>query len=371
MKIVVDARWIKQTGIGRYLEKTLEQILKIDQQNQYILLIRSQDLAQIKLKANNLKLVFADHSWYGIAEQTKLVRLIHNLKPDLVHFANFNVPLSYNGKFVVTIHDLTLLNFKNIKGKKFLPLIYRFKDWIMRRVLSHAVKKSLIILTPSEFVKNQIIKRYEISPAKIMVTYEAAEPEHQKITNVNLNKFNITRPFILYVGNAYPHKNLQRLILAFQLLLDKYLCDLQLVIVGKKDTFHYQLEQEVRSANLSDRVIFTGFVSDDELDSLYRKAKIYTFPSLSEGFGLPALEAIGHNLPVASSKATCLPEVLGEAALYYNPLDIEEMAKVMYRLITDSNLRQKLIKAGQKQFKKFSWEKTAKKTLNAYQQALR
>lgn len=369
MRIVIDGRWIKQTGIGRYLEKTLVQILKIDQDNEYVLLVRSEDIQHIKFNANNLKLVKADYSWYGIGEQTKLVKQIKNLKPDLVHFTNFNVPFIYNGKFVVTIYDLTLLKFKNINNQKILPSLYHIKDLVMRRVLNHAIKKSAAIFTMTNFVKNEIVKKYQIDRKKITVTPGAADTMLKKITRVNLDKFGITKPFILYIGNAYPHKNLKKLILAFEKLVTDYSLDYQLVIVGKKDAFRKQLEREVHESGLEGRVIFTGFVPDDQLHYLYQSADIYSFPSLSEGFGLPALEAMSYDLPIASSNATCLPEVIGNGALYYDPSDTNNMAQVMQKLITDKKLQQKLVTEGKKQLKKFSWEKTAKKTLKTYQKS--
>lgn len=369
-KIVIDGRWIKQTGIGRYVEETLKEILKIDRKNQYVLLVRDQDRAKLNLHAPNLELVTANYQWYSLSEQTKLLHLINSLKADLVHFTNFNFPIRYHGKFVITIHDLTLLKFKNISKHDLRSTIYPLKDTIMRQVMKTATKKSVSIITPTQFVKNQIREQYGIRPSKIHVTPEAANKLNERPA-VNLLKFGISKPFLLYVGNAYPHKNLERLILAFGRLITKYLIDYQLVIVGKKDNFHTHLEDEIKQANLSDRVIFTDFVTDGELAGFYKKARLYVFPSLSEGFGLPPLEAMGYGLPVASSNATCLPEVLGEAAEYFNPKSTSNMTAVMARLLANDERLAELSKLGQKQLKKYSWKKTAKETLEVYHKAVR
>lgn len=371
MRIVIDGRWIKQTGIGRYLQKTLSKLLELDKKNTYLLLVRSCDLPYIKLQAKNLELIKADYPWYSLAEQSKLLKLINSLKPDLVHFTNFNMPLMYGGKFVVTIHDLTLLNFKNINKQKILPSLYYAKDLAMKKVLKKAVSDSFAIFTPTKFVKKQIISKYKIESSKVIVTPEATEPKKRIIKKTDLNSLGITKPFILYVGNAYPHKNLERLVLAYGKLITDYLLDYQLVIVGKKDSFRDQVERDVNKAGLNDKVIFTGFVSDDTLHYLYKSAEIYVFPSLSEGFGLPGLEAMSYDLPVVSSNETCLPEVLGDGALYFDPRNINDMARKMAKLISDDELKLTLIKLGRNRIKNFSWEITAKKTFNTYKKALK
>lgn len=370
MKILIDGRWIKQTGIGRYIENTLTELLKLDKTNDYVLLIRTKDKAAIDIRADNLEFVETDIDWYGVKEQTELLGVLNAQKPDLVHFTNFNFPVGYKGKFVITIHDLTLLRFKNIRNSISSKLFYRVKDQLMRTVLSQGTKKAKAIIVPTEFVKEDVAKTYRVRRNKIVVTHEAVDKEFAK-PRINLEKHNITKPFLLYVGNAYPHKNIERLILAFGKLITQYLLDYQLVIAGKKDSFHQNLEEVIKEVGLEDRVVFTGFVSDQELAGLYKNAKLYVFPSLSEGFGLPPLEAMAHKLPVASSDATCLPEILGDAAIYFNPKNIGNMAKVISNVLHDEKKQEELVKLGLRQVKKYSWRTTAKQTLEVYEKALR
>lgn len=371
MNILIDGRGINKTGIGRYIENTLRELLKIDKNNTYSLLVMTDDLKNISLKADNLNLIKTDIEWFGVKEQTELLRTINEIKPDLVHFTNFNFPVAYKGKFVITIHDLTLLHFKNFRSSIAKKALYLLKDQVMRNlVLRKGLAKSKCILVPSEYVKQDVVKTFGVKKNKITVTYEAADKDFASPA-INLKDKNINKPFILYVGNAYPHKNLERMILAFGELTTKYLMDYQLIIAGKKDSFHEVLEQAVSESGLNDRVIFTGYVSDRELAGLYKKADLYVFPSLSEGFGLPPLEAMSHGLPVASSNATCLPEILGDAAVYFNPRNISDIAKAMTAVLNDEKLSKKLSKAGLSQAKKYSWKKTAKNTLDIYQKALK
>lgn len=369
-RIVIDGRWIKQTGIGRCVEETLRHLLEIDHDNHYILLVRDEDRARLDLKNPNLELVSANITWYTAAEQTKLLKLIKSLKPDLVHFTNFNFPILYRGRFVVTIHDLTLLRFKNINAAKYSRVVYHARDAVMRSVMRLAVKRSKAIIAPSQFVAQEIAKKYHIPKAKLSVVYWAARQPYQR-ASVDKSELGINRPYLLYVGNAYPHKNLERLIMAFGKLITDYMLDFQLVIVGKKDTFHAALEKEVRDAKLEKRVIFTDYVSDRELAGLYKGAAIYVFPSLSEGFGLPPVEAMSYDLPVASSNATCLPEVIGDAAEFFDPTNIDDMARVIASLLSDDYRRDQLRKLGRARVRDFDWLTSAEATLEVYQKALR
>ncbi len=370
MKIVIDGRWIKQTGIGRYVEETLRGLLERDHGNEYVLMIRPEDRDKLDYKADNLELVDAPEPWFTFREQTSFWWRLRIQKADLMHFTNFDFPILYRGRFVITIYDLTLLEFKNIHRKKMLPFYYHFKDMVMRFVLKQGVRRSELILVPTEYVKNGLVEKYKVASRKVIVTSAAAEMPYKR-PRVDLLKFGINKPYLLYVGNAYPHKNLERLVIAFGKLITEYMLDYQLVIAGRKDHFHEQLEKDVAEVRLDDRVIFTGYVSDAELAGLYKKASLYVFPSLSEGFGLPALEAMSYGVPVASSNATCLPEVAGEAAEYFDATDTAEMAKVMAALLADKDRQQVLIDRGYEQLKKFSWSATAELTHKAYLRVLR
>jgi glycosyltransferase involved in cell wall biosynthesis len=184
-----------------------------------------------------------------------------------------------------------------------------------------------------------------------------------------LKKINIKKPYLLYVGNAYPHKNLEQLVWAFEKLTKDYQKDLHLVLVGELDYFYKRLQdglKEGAAASSHQRIIFTDFISDEDLAVLYQNASLYIFPSLCEGFGLPPLEAMTYRLPVVCSEAACLPEVLKEAAVYFNPTDIEDMAKKIKRVLEDKKLQEKLADSGSRIIQKYSWAKMAQQTLKIY-----
>jgi len=162
------------------------------------------------------------------------------------------------------------------------------------------------------------------------------------------------KPYLLYVGNLYPHKNIKRLISAFRQLIEKDNLDYRLVIVGGD------------KKNSTERIIFTGLINDEELDDIYKNASLFVFPSLSEGFGFPPLEAMKRGVPVVSSHATCLPEILGNAAVYFNPQDVSDMAEKIKKVLLDKNLKSELIKKGLEGVKKYDWQKTAEETLTLY-----
>ncbi len=180
-----------------------------------------------------------------------------------------------------------------------------------------------------------------------------------------MNLHDIKKPYLLYVGNAYPHKNLERLLQAFKIVKNQR-HDLSLVLVGKIDYFYQRLQELSQELGLVGKIIFAGQVSDQDLKWLYQNSLAYIFPSLLEGFGLPGLEAMAQGLPVISSDRGPLPEIYGSAAVYFNPEDIEEMALVIVKTVSDRALREKLSQLGQEQAKKYSWQRCAQETLEVY-----
>ncbi len=180
-----------------------------------------------------------------------------------------------------------------------------------------------------------------------------------------MNQINVKKPYLLYVGNAFPHKNLKRLIKAFKVILSSKPA-LRLVLVGKIDDFYKSFQILCQELKIEKNVIFAGRVSDKELKWLYQNASIYVFPSLIEGFGLPGLEAMENGLSVVSSDSSCLPEIYSDAALYFNPQNIEEMVKAILEVLNNKDLRDKLIKKGYRRIKEFSWQKCAQETLEIY-----
>lgn len=368
MKIVIDARMYgaRQGGLGRYIEQLILNLEKIDKENQYIILLRLENYPLYQPKNPNFQKIMVDIPWYGWKEQFFLPKIIKKLKADLVHFPHWNVPLFFNGNFVVTIHDLLLLHYPSRRASTLSPLLYWMKNQIFLLVLKHAVKTARQIITVSEFSKKDLMETLKIKSEKIIVTLLSPFENHAFTDTDLTKKYNITKPYWLYVGVAYPHKNLEALLSAWEIFYKQYSCNYQLVLAGNKNYFYERLEKIIKEKNIKN-VILTDFVPDTELPNLYKKAALYVFPSLYEGFGLPPLEAMQYNLPVISSERTCLPEILGDAALYFDPTSPDEIAQTAHLVLSDKNTSEKLQKNGQKILQKYSWKTVAEKTLKNFQ----
>lgn len=358
--IAIDARIIA-SSTGRYIERLIHYLEEIDTDNTYLILVRKKDLAYYTPKNPNFLVVEADFADYSFDEQIGFKKLLDTLKPDLVHFCMPQQPIGYKGKSVTTVHDLSLLKTWN-SDKNWL--IYHAKQTVGRYVFKRIAKINEYILVPSKFTQEEYIKFSGIPREKTALTYEAADI-HPDTLEAYPHPFS---QFILYVGQQSDYKNIRRLGDAHQRLLERY-PDLGLILVGKKNPPIRKNEAYFTSKRYRN-ILFTDFIPDSQRDWLYTKATVYAFPSLMEGFGLPGLEAMGYGAPVASSSATCLPEVYGDAALYFDPLSVDDIAAVIERYLTNTELRQRQIELGYEQFKKYSWKRMAEQTLDIYKKAL-
>lgn len=364
MRIGIDARFVgpQGTGLGKYSEKLILNLAKVDAQNQYRIFLKKDNWDFLVLPKSFRK-VQADVSWYSISEQLKMPKIFKNENLDVLHVPHFNVPVFYKGKFVVTIHDLIHHDFKNDAATAHSSLVFQAKRAAYRKVIENAIYKSAKIITPSNFVKDEIVRRFKISSSKVIVTYEAAEEEYSVRQPSTVNR----QQFLLYVGNAYPHKNLNRLLDAMQILTTYYkLHTTNLVLVCPRDVFATRLTSEIKKRDLGKRVELKGYLPPKDLSALFQKAQAYVFPSLSEGFGIPGLNAMASGLPLAASNIPVLKEVYGAAALYFNPKDPGDIAQKIETLIESEKLKSDLIKRGKTQIQKYSWKKMAQETLEIY-----
>jgi len=368
MKIGIDARMFgpKQGGLGRYIEQLIINLEKIDTTNDYSIFLCKENWDDYNPLNPKFKKVLADIKWYGWTEQLLFPSIINKKKIDLMHFPHWNVPILYNKNFVVTIHDLLLIHFPTRRASTLGPLLFWFKNQMFKLTLNHAVKKAKKIITVSKFTKQDILQTLKIASEKIAVIHLA--PSEKITTEIPFSiykKYNINKPYWLYVGVAYPHKNLFKLIDAWEIFCKQHNYSHNLVLTGKKNYFYKQLENYIQQKNIKDTIL-TDFVPDAELPELYRNASLYVFPSLYEGFGLPPLEAMQHKLPVISSDRTCMPEILEEAAVYFNPEEPHTITNAANLVIKDNIIREKLVNKGQKLLQKYSWKETASKTLQIY-----
>jgi len=372
--IGIDARMYRSSvaGIGRYSQNLIKNLLEIDKKNRYVFFMTSDDIKEVNPKSEirnqKHKIVEVDIPHYSLAEQTKMPDIIAKEYCDLMVFLNTNYPVRYRGKFIVVIHDLTLYFFpKTARKTGFL------REKAFNFVLKSAVKKSTKIITDSENTQNDILKVFHPNPKKIVVIKLAADDKtfvdasEKNIERIK-NQFKIDTPMILYVGQFRAHKNIAHLVKAFDIIRKK--TPAKLVLVGKPDPNYQELVETIDKSPYKSDIIMPGFVSDEDLTAWYRIATCYVFPSLYEGFGLPGLEAMMAKTAVVSSNHSSLPEIYGEAALYFNPEKPDEMAEKIERVLTDENLRQSLIKKGSEMIKKYSWRKTAEETLAVFNEIL-
>lgn len=409
MRIVIDARE-SGTSTGRYIDKLVENLHRLKPslpagrpEFEIILLAKPERVNYLKQVAPDFETIECPYKEFSLGEQIGLLRQLNSLKPDLVHFGMTQQPAFYSGKVVTTIHDLTTARFDNPAKN---PTIYKLKRTVYRWLIKKAAKKSQKLITSSKFVKNDVAQYANIDPAKIEVIYEAAdkiEAEAEEIAKLQDQKF------IMYVGRANPHKNLNRLVEAFAEVTKSH-PDLKLVLAGQPDKNFDLLAQYVESKSLTPvvrnltsqvsttgqasqarpapkpersslqsdyeasrfgaGVLFLGWINDGQLRWLYENTAAYVFPSLSEGFGLPGLEAMIHSAPVVSSDTTCLPEIYGDAAHYFDPLDVDDMAGKIIDVLENFTLSTNLIARGKAQAAKYSWQTTAKQTLEIYKAVL-
>lgn len=363
-KIVIDARELR-TSTGRYIERLLHYLQEVDndRSHRYYVLLKPQDMDGWEPKSKRFIKVACRYKEFTFAEQLGLLWQLYRLRPNLVHFGMVQQPILYFGKVVTTMHDLTTVRYTNPSKKR---LVFKIKQYVYSWVNKIAARKSAAIITPSEFVKDDVAKYAHVNSRKITVTHEAADAITDKPEPIaDLEG----KQFIMYVGRPQPHKNLRRLISAFQELQEKH-PDLHLVLAGKRDLLYRRHQRRVKREGVQN-VQFTGFVTEGQLRWLYENTAAYVFPSRSEGFGLPGLEAMVHGAPVVSSNATCLPEIYGDAAEYFDPLDVQDMAQKINRVLSNEARRKDLIAAGKKQASKYSWETMAQQTLAIYKQVLK
>ncbi len=350
-----------RVGSSEVCYELLVQLEKIDKKNEYIIYLPSESTSDMPAPRAGWR--------YEIIPNTKLWTilgltraLITNRDLDVffspTHYGPFFAPCPQ----VISILDLSYKYFPDLFKKKDL---YQLLLWG-----KYSIKQAKKIITISQSSKSDIIKEYEAKPEKVVVVYPGIKQD--KTTKRKMDslkgKYNIEGDFILFVGTLQPRKNLVRLIEAFKKVSSDYK-DLKLVVIGKKGWLFEEIFKAPLESGIENRVVFLDFVPDEDLPEFYRKAKCFVLPSLYEGFGLPILEAMKYGCPVLTSNISSLPEAGGDAALYFDPYRVDDIAEKIKQVLKDKKLRDIMIEKGYEQVKKFSWEESAKQVLEVLEEA--
>ena len=361
-KIVIDARRIR-SSTGRYIHELIKQLEKQDSEHDYHIVVHTNDADTWQPTKDNFQLHVVPYDHYTFGEQLGFAVFLYRLKPDLVHFSMPQQPLLYFGKRITTVHDLTLVFYKNLDKNK---LIYWIEQRVFILLLKNVVRRSKFTITPTKFVRDQLRNYVKTKPEKIIHTYEAVD-HFQKQQPEAVHSLGKSQ-FILYLGNAYPYKNVQALIDAYVQAQKKF-PKLKLALAGKID-FFYQWHIDYVAEQKINGVHFLDFVSDEQAAWLYQNAQLFVFPSLSEGFGLPGLEAMVYGCPVIAANNTTLPEIYGSAAYYFDPTKTKDISNAIITCLSDKTKQEQMRQKSLQQWKKFSWHTTAKQTLQLYNSAI-
>jgi glycosyltransferase involved in cell wall biosynthesis len=369
LRIAIDARKIRDYGIGTYLRNLLRHLSRLDSQTEYILLCRADDSAAMDEVGKNFRAIPEPAKPYSVREQLRIPLDLRRERIDLFHAPHYVLPPLTPCKSVVTIHDCIHLRFPQYLPSRLGYAYARSSMWM-------ATHRANRVLTVSEASKRDILRYFHIPERRIDVIYNAIDdrlgetPQPDEIERVR-DRYQLNAPFVLYAGNIKPHKNLERLIEAFYMLRqDPDLTHVKLLIIGDEISKYATLRRAVHRYKLHKHVRFFGFVPDKTLAVLYRLARVFVFPSLYEGFGFPPLEAMASGTPVITSNVSSLPEVVGDAALLIDPMDAAAIAQAMRRVLMDSELREELRQRGLRRVKEFSWERSVRRVREIYDEVL-
>jgi glycosyltransferase involved in cell wall biosynthesis len=368
VRIAIDARKLRDYGIGTYVRNLLRHLSRLDHDTEYVAICRAADCATVEEFGENFRAVAETAPAYSLREQLRIPLDLRREGIDLFHAPHYVLPPLTPCKSVVTIHDCIHLRFP-----QYLPnrLAYAYA----RSALWFATHRSDRVLTVSEASKRDILRYYRVPEKKIDVIYNAIDerfgetPTADEVERVR-ERYQLNDPFVLYAGNIKPHKNLERLIDAFHTLRRDGLDTVKLLIIGDEISKYATLRRAVHKYKLHKHVRFFGFVPDKTLAVLYRLASVFVFPSLYEGFGLPPLEAMASGTPVITSNVSSLPEVVGDAALLIDPYDPDAIAHAMRRVLTEPALRDDLRARGFLRVKEFSWDRSVRRVHEIYEEVL-
>lgn len=373
MRIAIDIRDITDFGVGTYIRNIVRTMLRLDRENEFFLIGDPDRVREVgELPPNFHPVAFADEE-NSAATYLKFRRLVRQNACDLVHIPHLiSVPQYLPCPYVVTVHDLLDYMYRSHSGSSMRRAMHFY---CTKRVLSRAAR----IFAVSNFTKKDVERLFGIPDEAIQVVYNAIDERFRRGHASDADRefiaerYQVNYPFILYTGRISPHKNVVRIIEAFsalkvELSKEDRFTDLKLIIIGDEISSHPDLRRTVVRSGVENDVRFLGFVPIDVLRIFYDAAKVFVFPSLYEGFGLPPLEAMAHGTPVVTSNTSSLPEVVGSAAVLVNPENIFEIMRALHRVLVDQSVRERLKQRGYEQAARYSWDDSVQRILQAYKE---
>ncbi len=366
--IAIDARKLSDFGIGTYIRNLIAGLSELDQENRYVLFVGQQGSLQLSDLPENFRVVVERSPSYSARELVALSWKLFRLRLDLYHSTHYVLPAVVPCRAVVTIHDIIHLLYP-----EFLPsaLAFFYAQRMIRRSLSRGDR----IIAVSQNTKTDLMDYFKVDGRKIRVVYSGVTDSfRQSLTDGEisswLEQFEIRRPYLLFVGNPKPHKNLDNVVKAYARAQQILEFEADLVCVGDREGMEFKIRQRAEQMGLSDRIHLVGHVPEEALPALYQGATLFVFPTLYEGFGLPVIEAMASGVPVITSNTSALREIAEGYGHLVNPLDVEDIASAIAQCMADQDHRQALIKLGLKRADDFQWTRTAEKTLEVYLAAL-
>jgi glycosyltransferase involved in cell wall biosynthesis len=352
MKVGIDLRMFRMAGIGRYLQNLLPDLIPRLNASKILILGKSDELggeewlgdSRIEFRDFRPRIFSVAEQWAAVAGEYRTI--------DLLWTPQYNLPLLYRGKLLVTVHDLCQLAHPETLGNN---LQRRYAKYLLSRV----AKRASAILCVSEFTASELQKYLQVERERVVITYPAIGSAWRLFMAPRAKSSR--PPYLLAVGNVKKHKNLPRLIAAFDRVSNQI--PHNLMVVGKREGFLNSEERSrINCKDIGMRVQFIGHVSDEQLRVYYRNASALIFPSFYEGFGFPLVEAMAEGCPIACSNVSSLPEVAGDAALFFDPFNIDDIAKALLRIAADANMRDRLVERGRQRFERFLGNTCAERT---------
>jgi glycosyltransferase involved in cell wall biosynthesis len=376
VRVALDMRRVAVFGVGTYVRNVVRSLAQLDSSDEFLLIGSPERLQEMDTQAPNFtKVPFAPQP-NSAAYYSDFYKLLRRHAPDVLHVPYlFSRPLFTPCPYVVTVHDLVARSYPARMHNNGRGVRHSIQQWLTARALHNAAR----ILAVSQFTRNELVRLEGLRPEKIRVIYNAIDdrlsrgPTTDADRELIAERYQVNYPFLLYAGNIKPHKNVVRMIEGFsalkaELQKEARYPDLKLIIIGDELSRHTDLRRTVIRSGVQHDVRFLGFLPIDVLRIFYDTAKVFVFPSLYEGFGLPPLEAMAHGTPVVTSNISSLPEVVGGAAVLVNPENVFDIMRAMYRVLTDQPLRERLKVRGYEQVQRYSWRSSAEQILSVYRQ---